>query len=295
MGKAATSVRDEDFVEHLIVANSHDVLLCFSDMGKVFWLKVFQIPQGSRGAKGRPMINLLALAANERITAVLPIKDYTADHFVFMATANGTVKKTPLEQFSRPRPSGLIAIDLYEGNTLVGAAITNGSCDIMLCSNAAKATRFKETDVRTMGRTAKGVRGIRLGRDQRVISLIIPDQEGYLLTASENGYGKRSMIAEFPIRGRGAQGVIAMQTSDRNGELVGAVQIFDGDELMLISNMGTLVRTGGDEVSVVGRNTQGVRLIKLKDGELLNSVGRIAEGSFEVAADRGASVDTEKE
>jgi DNA gyrase subunit A len=295
MGKAATSVRDEDFVEHLIVANSHDVLLCFSDMGKVFWLKVFQIPQGSRGAKGRPMINLLALAANERITAVLPIKDYTADHFVFMATANGTVKKTPLEQFSRPRPSGLIAIDLDEGNTLVGAAITNGSCDIMLCSNAAKATRFKETDVRTMGRTAKGVRGIRLGRDQRVISLIIPDQEGYLLTASENGYGKRSMIADFPIRGRGAQGVIAMQTSDRNGELVGAVQIFDGDELMLISNMGTLVRTGGDEVSVVGRNTQGVRLIKLKDGELLNSVGRIAEGSFEVAADNGASVDTEQE
>jgi DNA gyrase subunit A len=284
-GKAATTVRDEDFVEHLIVANSHDVLLCFSDMGKVFWLKVFQIPQGSRGAKGRPMINLLSLAADERITAVLPIKDYAADHFVFMATANGTVKKTPLEQFSRPRPSGLIAIDLEEGNTLVGAAITNGGCDIMLCSNAAKAARFKETDVRTMGRTAKGVRGIKLGQDQRVISLIIPDADGYLLTASENGYGKRSLITDFPIRGRGAQGVIAMQTSDRNGELVGAVQVFNGDELMLISNMGTLVRTGGDEVSIVGRNTQGVRLIKLKDGELLNSVGRIAEGSLETPAE----------
>jgi DNA gyrase subunit A len=220
------------------------------------------------------------LGADERITAVLPIKDYAADHFVFMATANGTVKKTPLEQFSRPRPSGLIAIDLEEGNTLVGAAITNGSSDIMLCSNAAKAARFKETDVRTMGRTAKGVRGIRLGAGQRVISLIIPNEDGYLLTASENGYGKRSLITDFPIRGRGAQGVIAMQTSDRNGQLVGAVQVFKGDELMLISNMGTLVRTGGDEVSIVGRNTQGVRLIKLKDGELLNSVGRIAEGSL---------------
>ncbi|MBT3695746.1 MAG: DNA gyrase subunit A [Gammaproteobacteria bacterium] len=289
-GKAATTVRDEDFVEHLIVANSHDVLLCFSDMGKVFWLKVFQIPQGSRGAKGRPMINLLSLGADERITAVLPIKDYAADHFVFMATANGTVKKTPLEQFSRPRPSGLIAIDLEEGNTLVGAAITNGSSDIMLCSNAAKAARFKETDVRTMGRTAKGVRGIRLGEGQRVISLIIPNEEGYLLTASENGYGKRSLITDFPIRGRGAQGVIAMQTSNRNGELVGAVQVFKGDELMLISNMGTLVRTGGDEVSIVGRNTQGVRLIKLKDGELLNSVGRIAEGSL-VADTEGSDGD----
>ncbi|MDB9757215.1 DNA gyrase subunit A, partial [Pseudomonadales bacterium] len=193
-------------------------------------------------------------------------------------------------QFSRPRPSGLIAIDLEEGNTLVGAAITNGSSDIMLCSNAAKAARFKETDVRTMGRTAKGVRGIRLGEGQRVISLIIPNEEGYLLTASENGYGKRSLITDFPIRGRGAQGVIAMQTSNRNGELVGAVQVFKGDELMLISNMGTLVRTGGDEVSIVGRNTQGVRLIKLKDGELLNSVGRIAEGSL-VADTEGSDGD----
>ncbi|HCD28387.1 MAG TPA: DNA gyrase subunit A [Gammaproteobacteria bacterium] len=276
-GKAAASVKDEDFIEHLVIANSHDTLLCFSDLGKVYWLRVFQIPTGSRGAKGRSMVNLLPLAGGERITAVLPIREYASDHFVFMATANGTVKKTPLEQFSRPRPSGLIALDLEEDNTLIGAAITDGSCDVMLCSNAAKAARFKESDVRAMGRSAKGVRGIKLGAGQKVISLLLPSAAGYLLTASENGYGKRTPLADFPMRGRGAQGVIAMQTSDRNGRLVGAVQVIDGDELMLISNMGTLVRTSADEISLVGRNTQGVRLINLKEGELLNSVERIAE------------------
>ncbi|MEM7098144.1 MAG: DNA gyrase subunit A [Pseudomonadota bacterium] len=276
-GKAATSVKDEDFVEHLVIANSHDTMLCFSNVGKVYWLKVFQIPQGSRNAKGRPMVNILPLAQDERITAIMPIKEYASDHFVFMATANGTVKKTPLEQFSRPRPSGLIALDLEEDNTLVGVAITNGTCDVLLVSSAGKATRFKESDVRAMGRTAKGVRGIKLGARQRVISLIIPAQDGYVLTASEHGYGKRTAIDDFPVKGRAGQGVIAMQTSDRNGQLVGAAQIFAGDELMLISNMGTLVRTSGDEVSVLGRNTQGVRLINLKSGELLNSVERIAE------------------
>ena len=276
-GKAATAVKDEDFVEHLLVAHSHDTLLCFSNVGKVYWLRVFVIPQGSRGAKGRPMVNLLPLEGDERITAILPIKAYTSDHFVFMATANGTVKKTPLEQFSRPRNSGLIALDLEDDNTLVGAAITNGSCDILLCSSSGKATRFKESDVRAMGRSAKGVRGIKLGTGHALISLIIPTADGYLLTASENGYGKRTALDDFPLRGRGAQGVIAMQTSDRNGALVGAVQIFDGDELMLISDMGTLVRTKGDEVSVLGRNTQGVRLIKLREQEKLNSVSRIEE------------------
>ena len=276
-GKAATSVKDEDFVEHLVITNSHNSLLCFSNLGKVYWLRVFQIPQGSRGAKGRPMVNLLPLDSEERITAVLPIAEYTSDHFVFMATANGTVKKTPLEQFSRPRPSGLIALDLEEGNTLIGAAITNGSSDVMLCSSAGKAARFKESDVRAMGRSAKGVRGIRLGGQQRVISLIIPEEDGYLLTASENGFGKRTPLADFPMRGRGAQGVIAMQTSERNGQLVSAVQVFSGDELMLISNTGTLVRTDSDGVSIVGRNTQGVRLINLKEDEVLNSVERIAE------------------
>ena len=276
-GKAATAVKDEDFVEHLLVAHSHDTLLCFSNVGKVYWLRVFVIPQGSRGAKGRPMVNLLPLEGDERITAILPIKAYTSDNFVFMATANGTVKKTPLEQFSRPRNSGLIALDLEDDNTLVGAAITNGSCDILLCSSSGKATRFKESDVRAMGRSAKGVRGIKLGTGHALISLIIPTADGYLLTASENGYGKRTALDDFPLRGRGAQGVIAMQTSDRNGALVGAVQIFDGDELMLISDMGTLVRTKGDEVSVLGRNTQGVRLIKLREQEKLNSVSRIEE------------------
>ena len=284
-GKAATSVKDEDFVEHLLVAHSHDTLLCFSNVGKVYWLRVFAIPQGSRGAKGRPMVNLLPLDSDERITAILAIKEYTSDHFVFMATANGTVKKTPLEQFSRPRNSGLIALDLEDDNTLVGAAITNGTCDILLCASSGKATRFKESDVRAMGRSAKGVRGIKLGSGHSLISLIIPAQDGYLLTASENGFGKRTALDDFPLRGRGAQGVIAMQTSDRNGALVGAVQIFDGDELMLISNMGTLVRTKGDEVSLLGRNTQGVRLIKLREEEKLNSVSRIEEQEDDAAAE----------
>jgi DNA gyrase subunit A len=254
-------------------------------VGKVYWLRVFAIPQGSRGAKGRPMVNLLPLDSDERITAILAIKEYTSDHFVFMATANGTVKKTPLEQFSRPRNSGLIALDLEDDNTLVGAAITNGSCDILLCASSGKATRFKESDVRAMGRSAKGVRGIKLGSGHSLISLIIPAQDGYLLTASENGFGKRTALDDFPLRGRGAQGVIAMQTSDRNGALVGAVQIFDGDELMLISNMGTLVRTKGDEVSLLGRNTQGVRLIKLREEEKLNSVSRIEEQEDDAAAE----------
>ena len=288
-GKAALSVKDEDFVEHLVIANSHDTLLCFSDLGKVYWIKSFQIPQGSRGAKGRPIINILPLSAQERITALLPIKTFDNDHFVFMATTNGTVKKTPLEQFSRPRSSGLIAVDLEEGNTLVGVAITTGSSDVLLCSSAGKAARFKESDVRAMGRTAKGVRGIRLTAEQKLISLIIPAENGYVLTASENGYGKRTPVNDFPVKGRGGQGVIAMQSSSRNGQMVGAVQVFGGDELMLISTMGTLVRTAADEVSELSRNTQGVRLINVKEGELVNSVARIAEQ--EDISDPGADAD----
>ena len=276
-GKAATSVKDEDFVEHLLIANSHDSLLAFTDLGKVFWLKVYQIPQGSRGAKGRPMINLIPLASEERVTAVLPIKDFAEDKFVFMATRNGTVKKTPLEQFSRPRTSGLIALELEEGNSLVGVALTDGYCDVLLIASSGKAVRFKESDVRAMGRTARGVRGIKLSGDHEVISLIIPQPDGYVLVASEHGYGKRTTIDDFPVKGRGVQGVIAIQTSSRNGAVVGAVQVFNGDELMLISNQGTLVRTSGDEVSVQGRNTQGVRLIALRGDEQLVRVERIAE------------------
>ena len=276
-GKAATTVKDEDFVENLLIASSHDTLLCFSNQGKVYWLKVYQIPQGSRIGKGRPMVNLLSLGSGERITAILPIKNYDADQFVFMATANGTVKKTSLEQFSRPRTAGLIAIELDEDNTLVGVAITNGASDILLVTSTGKATRFKESDVRDMGRTARGVRGIRLTGNQRVISLIIPTTGGYILVASANGYGKRTPATEFPVKGRGAQGVIAIQTSERNGQVVGAVQVFEGDELMLISNLGTLVRTKIAEVSMQGRNTQGVRLINLRGEEQLISVERIAE------------------
>lgn len=293
-GKAATSVKDEDFVEHLVIANSHDMLLCFSNFGKVYWLKVFQIPQGSRGAKGRPMVNILPLTEGERITAIMPVNEFSSDHFVFMATANGTVKKTPLEQFARPRTSGLIALELEENNTLVGVAITSGTSDVLLVSSAGKAARFKESDVRAMGRTARGVRGIKLQAGQTVIALIIPQPDGSVLTASEHGYGKRTEVEDFPVKGRGGQGVIGMQTSERNGQLVGAVQVFHGDEVMLISNMGTLVRTSADEISVLGRNTQGVRLINLKAGEQLNSVERIAEEvSAAATASAAAAADAE--
>ena len=279
-GKVAASVRDEDFVEHLLIANSHDTLLCFSDRGKVYWLRVFRIPQGSRNAKGQPLINLLPLDQGERLTSFLPVSQFDDHHFVFMATADGTVKKTELSQFSRPRPSGLIALGLAEGDTLVGAAITDGRCDVLLTASSGKAARFSETDVRAMGRTARGVRGIRLGRGQRVISLVIPAADGYLLTASAKGYGKRTRISEFPTKGRGAMGVIAMKSSQRNGDLVAAVQVFEGDELMLISDLGTLVRTGTDGISVISRNAQGVRLINLRDEERLNSVARIAEDTL---------------
>ena len=279
-GKVAASVRDEDFVEHLLIANSHDTLLCFSDRGKVYWLRVFRIPQGSRNAKGQPLINLLPLDQGERLTSFLPVSQFDDDHFVFMATADGTVKKTELSQFSKPRTSGLIALGLAEGDTLVGAAITDGHCDVLLTASSGKAARFSETDVRAMGRTARGVRGIRLKRAQRVISLVIPAQDGYLLTASANGYGKRTRISEFPVKGRGAMGVIAMKASERNGELVAAEQVFEGDELMLISDMGTLVRTGTDDISIISRNAQGVRLINVRGEERLNSVARIAEASL---------------
>jgi DNA gyrase subunit A len=276
-GKAATSVKDEDFVERLLIANTHDTLLCFSNTGKVYWLRVFEIPQGSRGAKGRPLINMLRLDPDERITTLLPIKDFSEDAFVFMATANGTVKKTPLEQFSRPLKSGLIALNLEEGNHLVGVAITNGHHDVLLVASSGKAVRFKESDVRAVGRTARGVRGIRLLKEQTLISLIIPEAEGFVLTASENGYGKRTRVDDFPVKGRGIQGVIAMRASDRNGRVIGAAQVFTDDEIMLISDQGTLVRTASDGVSVLGRNTQGVTLISLRDGEKLVGLERIVE------------------
>ena len=290
-GKSATSVKDEDFVERMLVVNSHDTVLCFTDAGKVYWLTVYDIPQASRNAKGRPIVNVLNLAEGERVTTILPVEEYREDQFVFMVTANGTVKKTTLDQFSRPRSTGLIACELDEGDYLVGVAITDGSKDILMLSDAGKAVRFRESDVRAMGRTARGVRGIRMADGQHVIALIIPEEGGTILTASERGYGKRTDVAEFPTKGRGTQGVIAMVTSERNGRLVGAVQVFDGDEVMLISDQGTLVRTRVDEVSVLGRNTQGVTLIRVSDKEKLVGVERICDtGEDDDSAD-AADVD----
>ncbi len=277
MGKSATAVKDEDFVEHLLIASSHDTILCFTNVGKVYWLKVYQIPLAGRGSRGRPMVNLLPLDATERLTSILPVREYLADHFIFMATADGTVKKTPLTEFSRPRSVGLRALELDEGDVLVGTAITDGNRDVMLFSSANKAVRFREDEVRAMGRTARGVRGIRLSEGQKVISLIIPQEGGRVLTVSENGYGKRTEADDFPTKGRGTMGVIAMQISERNGGLAGAVQVFGGDELMLISDQGTMVRTRTSEISELSRNTQGVRIIRLKEGEKLVGIERIAE------------------
>ena len=276
-GRSATAVKDEDFVEHLLIASTHATVLCFSNMGKVYWLKVFHIPLASRNARGRPMVNLLPLDENERITSILPIEGYDEDQFIFMATANGTVKKTAATQFARQRSVGLRAIELDEDDVLVGTAITDGNSDIMLFSSEGKATRFNENQVRAMGRTARGVRGINLADGHKLISLIVPKEGGRILTVTENGYGKRTENAEFPAKGRGGKGVIAMSTSARNGSLVGAVQVWDADEMMLISNQGTAVRTRVEEVSLLGRNTQGVRVIRTRDGEALVSVSRIVE------------------
>lgn len=277
MGKSATAVKDEDFVEHLIIASTHDTILCFSNVGKVYWLKVFHIPLAGRNARGRPIVNLLPLEEGERITSIMPVREYTEGHYIFMATANGTVKKTALTDFSRQRSVGLRALELEEGDVLIGTEITTGDCDVMLFSSAGKAVRFNENDVRAMGRTAKGVRGIRLEEGQKMISLIVPKEHGRMLSVSVNGYGKRTEFTEFATKGRGNKGMIFMQASERNGNIIGAVQVFDGDELMMISDQGTMVRTRTDEISVLGRNTQGVRVIRLKEGEHVVGVERIDE------------------
>ncbi len=284
-GKSAASIKDEDFIEHLLVANSHDTILCFTNRGKVYWLKVYDIPQASRQSRGRPIVNLLPLEGDERITTLLPVNEYKADHYIFMATSKGTVKKTDLTAFSRQRSSGLIALELDDGDTLMGAAITDGTKDVMLMSDGGKAVRFAEENVRAMGRTARGVRGIKLLDDQRVISLIIPEEGGTILTASEKGFGKRTAITEFPTKGRGTQGVIGMVVNERNGSLVGAVQVHEGNEIMLISDQGTLVRTRVDEVSILGRNTQGVTLIKVAEDERLVGVASILDAGDDLLSD----------
>ena len=282
-GKAATAVKDEDFVEKLFVAHTHDTVLCFSNRGKVYWLKVYELPQAGRGARGKPMVNLLPLEEGEKINAVLPVKQYDEQHFVFMATSQGTVKKTPLTAFSRPRTTGIIALDLAENDKLVGVGLTDGTKEILLVSSGGKSIRFNESEVRPMGREAAGVRGIKLGDGHELVGLIVIG-EGNVLTASENGYGKLTPLDDFPVHGRGGQGVIALQTTDRNGTTVAALQVTQGQEVMLISSTGTLVRTPVDEISVVGRNTQGVRLIRLGEGERLVGIERIDE-SLEVAAE----------
>ena len=281
MGKSATAVKDEDFVEHLLIASTHSTILCFTNLGKVYWLKVFQIPLAGRNSRGRPVVNLLPLDEGERISSILPVDDYSDEKSIVMSTANGTVKKTNLKEYSRPRSVGLRAVDLAEGDYLVGTEIVDGSKDIMLFSSEGKAVRFRESDVRAMGRVAKGVRGMRLGQGHKVISMLIPATDGFLLAVCENGFGKRTDLNEFPTKGRGGKGMIAIQASDRNGPLVGATQLFPGDEIMLISDQGTMVRTRGDEISIVGRNTQGVRIIRLKENEHLVRLARISEPSDE--------------
>ena len=293
-GKTASMVKQEDYIAHLMVANTHDTILCFTSLGKVYWMRVFQILAGSRASRGRPLVNMLPLSEDERITAILPVHEYRQDEFIFMATTNGTVKKSPLVNFARQRSTGLIAIELEDDNTLVGVAITDGTKDVMLFSSSGKVIRFKESNVRAMGRAARGVRGIKLKPGEEMISLIIPADNGQILIASENGYGKRTRLDEFSVIGRGGQGMIAMKTGGRNGAVVGAVQVYGDDEMILISDQGILVRTRTEEVSMQGRNTQGVRLINLSEGEHLVGLERVAEPEMGngTEADDAAPVDT---
>jgi DNA gyrase subunit A len=295
-GKSATNVKDEDFIDRLVIANSHDTILCFSSAGKVYWLKVYQLPQGGRNARGKPIVNLLPLTSEERITSILPVQSYSDEQHVIMATAHGTVKKVLLSHFSRPRANGIIAVDLLPGDHLIGVDITDGDRDIILFTNAGKAIRFHESAVRAMGRTARGVRGVKLQAGQKAIALIVA-KDGDVLTVTENGYGKRTAISEYRTTGRGGQGVISIQVNERNGNVVGAAQVSDDDEIMLISNKGTLVRIRAAGVSCIGRNTQGVRLIRLSGNERLIALEKIADvgDDIESATDDQAENDAPAE
>ena len=278
-GRSATAVKDEDFIERLWVVNTHDILLSFTSKGRVFWPKVYQLPDAGPNSKGRPIINFVTLEPGEKIQAVLPVRDFPEDRFVFFATAQGTVKKTPLTEYAYQLQRGKIAINLDDGDSLVSVALTDGESDVMLFASNGKVSRFDENTVRSMGRTATGVRGMRLADRETVVSLICVQGEADVLTATMNGFGKRTPLTEYPKKGRGTQGVIAIQTSERNGALVGAVQLLDDQEIMLISDQGTLVRTRAAEIARVGRNTQGVTLIRLRNGEQL--VGIEAVTAFE--------------
>ncbi|HJP12618.1 MAG TPA: DNA gyrase subunit A [Gammaproteobacteria bacterium] len=280
-GKAATKMKDEDFVDQLFIANSHDTVLCFSSTGQVHWLKVYELPMASRTARGKPIVNLLPLEKDESINAILPVKEFSENLFVFMVTSSGTCKKTSLSNFSRPRKGGIIAIELRGDDRLVGVEITSGEHDILLFSSAGKSIRFRESDVRSVGRTAIGVRGIRLADGDNVVSLIVAQETDPILTATEKGYGKRTNLDEYRTQARGGSGVISIKTSQRNGKVVGAIQVTDEDEMMLISNKGTLVRARSNDVSIIGRNTQGVTLINIAEDEELVSVAKIAESDEE--------------
>ncbi|HET9763034.1 MAG TPA: DNA gyrase C-terminal beta-propeller domain-containing protein, partial [Casimicrobiaceae bacterium] len=277
-GKQAAATKEDDFIDRLFIANTHDNILCFSNRGRVYWLKVYNVPQGSRVSRGKPIVNLVPLLEHEKITAILPVKEFVDDHFVFMATAKGTVKKTPLSEFSRPRPSGIIALELDDGDFLVGAALTDGKHDVMLFSSSGKAVRFEEGDVRPMGRAARGVRGMLLDKGQQVISMLVAeDEEQSVLTATENGFGKRTPIVEYTRHGRGTKGMIAIQQTARNGQVVAAALVRPEDEVMLISTGGVLIRTRVKSIREMGRSTQGVTLINLGEGEKLAGLERVVE------------------
>ncbi|MBP8902912.1 MAG: DNA gyrase subunit A, partial [Thiobacillaceae bacterium] len=281
-GKQAATTKEEDFIEKLFIANTHDYILCFTNRGRMFWLKVYEVPQGGRTARGKPIVNLLKMEDNERVNAILPVKEFDAQHYVFMATAFGTVKKTPLSEFSRPRSAGIIAVSLDEGDHLIGVAITNGENDVMLFSDEGKANRFDETEVRAMGRGARGVRGIKLGAGAQVISLLVAENEAQsVLTATENGYGKRTPVGDYSRHGRGGQGVIAISTSARNGKVVAATLVQPDDEVMLITTGGVLIRTRVSEIRSLGRSTQGVTLINLGEGEKLSGLQRVLDSEEE--------------
>jgi DNA gyrase subunit A len=281
-GKQAASMKDDDFLDQLFVANTHDFILCFSNRGRLYWLKVYEVPEGNRTSRGKPIVNLFPLVEGEKITAVLPVKEFDEGHFIFMATAQGTVKKTPLTDFSNPRKAGIIAVGLDDGDFLIGVAITDGDCNVMLFSDAGKAVRFNESDVRPMGRAARGVRGMMLEDGQSVLSMLVAQGETQsVLTATENGYGKRTAIGEYTLHGRGTKGMIAIQASERNGKLVGAVLVDPSDQVMLISDNGVLIRTPVADIRELGRSTQGVTLINLDAGSKLSSIVKIADSDDE--------------
>ncbi|HAN56976.1 MAG TPA: DNA gyrase subunit A, partial [Betaproteobacteria bacterium] len=277
-GKQAAPTKEDDFIERLFIANSHDYILCFSNFGRVYWLKVYEVPQGSRTARGRPIVNLLSMSEGEKINAILPVREFAENRYVFMATARGVVKKTTLADFSNPRRTGIIAVDLDEGDYLIGVALTEGSHDIMLFSDGGKAVRFDENDVRAMGRGARGVRGMKLAVEHKVISLLVAENEQQsVLTATENGYGKRTSITEYTRHGRGTQGMMAIQTSVRNGRVVAATLVLPEDEIMLITDGGVMIRTRVSEMREMGRATQGVTLISLDAGQKLIGLERVME------------------